>query len=257
MYFVNQYIVNKKARLTKTNLFHIINMEEVFILAKIIIYNNDTNRMEVYYRGEEQAMPYNTNNTLKIREFRGSSRSNILWTDKRTMQSWNSFRYLYGRPIYVGFAFRRSYEGGHSAQSQHYAGTAFDIGQTATNAQRTAMRNVAVSSGVWSYVEPASLTPTWVHVDRRFGTPACATGGFPMLRQGSRGNYVLIAQDGLNTLGYTTGGLDGIFGTATNQAVRRYQQRYGLAVDGIIGCNTWRSIQENVLGTGATSTTIN
>lgn len=226
-------------------------------MAKIIVYNNDTNRMEVYYRGENDSMPYNTYGTLRVREFRGSSRSNILWTDKRTMQAWNSFRYVYGKPVYVGFAFRRSYEGGHSAQSQHYAGTAFDVGQTATNAERTAIRRSAVNAGVWSYVEPASLTPTWVHFDRRFGTPACSTGGFPLLRQGSRGNYVLIAQDGLNTLGFDTGGLDGIYGTKTYQSVRNYQQRYGLSADGIVGCNTWRSIQENVIGIGATNTTIN
>lgn len=226
-------------------------------MAKIIIYNNDTNRMEVYYRGENEPMPYNTYGTLKVREFRGSSQSNILWTDKRTMQAWNSFRYLYGRPVDIGFAFRRSYEGGHSAQSQHYAGTAFDVGQTATNAQRIAMRNAATNSGVWSYVEPVDLTPTWVHFDRRFGISACATGGFPLLKQGSRGNYVLIAQDGLNDLGYDTGGLDGIFGPKTNQAVRNYQQQYGLTVDGIVGCNTWRSLQENVIGVGKTDTTIN
>ena len=29
-----------------------------------------------------------------------------------------------------------------------------------------------------------------------------------------------------------------------------------LNVDGIIGCNTWRSLQENVIGTGRTATTI-
>lgn len=225
-------------------------------MAKIIIYNNDTNRMEVYYRGEAESMPYNTYGTLKVREFRGSSRANTMWTDKRTMQAWNSFRYVYGSPVYVGFAFRRSYEGGHSAQSQHYAGTAFDVGQTATNAQRRAIRNAAVNSGVWSYVEPANLTPTWIHFDRRFGTPACSTGGFPLLKQGSRGNYVLIAQDDLNTLGFRTGGLDGIFGPKTYQAVRQYQQKYGLVVDGIVGCNTWRSLQEDVIGTGKTSTTI-
>ena len=89
-----------------------------------------------------------------------------------------------------------------------------------------------------------------------FGTPACSTGGFPLLRRGSVSNYVLIAQDDLNTLGYTTGGLDGIFGSRTQNAVRSYQRSRGLSVDGIIGCNTWRSLQENVVGTGRTSTTI-
>ena len=90
-------------------------------MAKILIFNNDSNRMEVYYRGENEPMPYNTNGTLRVREFRGSSRSNILWTTKRTMQSWNSQRYIYGRTIYVGFAFKRPYEGGHGNLSQHYA----------------------------------------------------------------------------------------------------------------------------------------
>ena len=89
-----------------------------------------------------------------------------------------------------------------------------------------------------------------------FGTPACSTGGFPLLKRGSISNYVLIAQDDLNTLGYRTGGLDGIFGSQTQNAVRSYQRSRGLAVDGIVGCNTWRSLQENVIGTGRTSTTI-
>ena len=117
--------------------------------------------------------------------------------------------------------------------------------------------NSANNSGVWTYVEPISLTPTWVHFDKRFGKPACSTGGYPLIKRGSLSNYVLIAQDDLNTLGFRTNGLDGIFGLATQNAVREYQRTRGLAVDGIVGCNTWRSLQEEVVGTGATSTTIN
>lgn len=43
--------------------------------------------------------------------------------------------------------------------------------------------------------------------------------------------YTLIAQDDLNTLGYTTGGLDGIFGSRTQDSVKRYQTSRGLASD--------------------------
>ena len=57
-------------------------------------------------------------------------------------------------------------------------------------------------------MEPQSLTPTWVHFDKRFGRPACGTAGYPLIRRGSISTYVLIAQDDLNTLGFTTGGLD-------------------------------------------------
>lgn len=226
-------------------------------MAKILVFNNDSNRMETYYRNLSDPMPYNTNGTLRVREFRGSSNSNTLWTTKRTMQSWNSQRYVWGKPIDVGFAFKRPYEGGHSSQSQHYAGTAFDVGQRLSNTQRTALRNSAINSGIWSYVEPASISPTWVHFDKRFGKPACSTGGFPQLKRGSVSNYVCIAQDDLNTLGFRTNGLDGIFGAGTQNAVINYQKSKGLTADGIVGCNTWRSLQEAVVGTGPTSTTIN
>lgn len=74
-------------------------------------------------------------------------------------------------------------------------------------------------------------------------------GGFPQVKRGSVGMYTLIAQDDLNTLGFSTGSLDGIFGANTEKAVKRYQTSRGLASDGIIGCNTWRSLQENVVGT--------
>ena len=130
--------------------------------------------------------------------------SPTLWTTKRAMQSWNTQRYIWGGPIPVGFAFKRPWEGGHSNQSQHYAGVAFDVAQGWTNARRALLRNSASTSGIWSYVEPVSITPTWVHFDKRFGSPACSTGGFPQLKRGSLSNYVLIAQDDLNTLGYTT-----------------------------------------------------
>ena len=68
---------------------------------------------------------------------------------------------------------------------------------------------------------------------------------------------MLVAQDGLNTLGYSTGGLDGVFGPQTRNAVISYQRNSGLVADGIVGCNTWRSIQEDVIGIGRTATTIN
>ena len=82
-------------------------------MAKILVYNNETNRMETYYRGLNEAMPYVTGRTLTVSEFKGSSQGNIFWTERRVMKSWNSFRYIWGNPIYVGFAFKRIWEGGH------------------------------------------------------------------------------------------------------------------------------------------------
>lgn len=217
-------------------------------MAKILVYNPSTNRMETYYRGLSERMPYANN--LTVREFKSNSKSDILWTDKRAMESWNKTRASFGKPIDVGYAFKRIAEGGHGQQSQHYAGTAFDMGQRMSSAERDRLRTLASNLGVWGYVEPKVLTPTWVHVDRRTGTPACSTGGYPILRQGNRGVYSAILQDALNHLGYSTGTIDGIFGAKTRSAVVNFQRNNGITADGVVGCATWIAITNKVVGTG-------
>ena len=125
----------------------------------ILVQNVQANRMERYERGPREPMPH-ANETLVVGEFRGASLSQLLWTTSQAMQSWVAFRRMWGAPIYLPYAFKRIGEGGHAAQSQHYAGTAFDCAQNLTNAQRALMRQLATRSGLWSYVEPTYLTPT-------------------------------------------------------------------------------------------------
>ena len=65
-----------------------------------------------------------------------------------------------------------------------------------------------------------------------------------LLRRGSRGSQVVTLQNRLNQLGYNCGRADGIFGTATYNAVVRFQRAKGLAVDGIVGKNTINKLYE-------------
>jgi hypothetical protein len=226
-----------------------------FNLPKILVYNNASNRMETYYRGLLEPMPYVTGRTMTVGEFRAYSKSNILWTDRRMMSSWNIFRKGWGRSIFIGYAFRRIWEGGHSGQSQHYSGLALDLGQTLSGTQRDALRRYAVNSGLWTYVEPASLTPRWVHVDKRFGIPACTRGGYPSLRVGSKGVYVCVLQDALTALGITNSNIDGVFGSGTRNAVISFQRRWGLQATGVVDCATWQRLTSQVVGIGRTPTT--
>lgn len=225
-------------------------------LAKIFVYNAGTNKVEVYYRGLLEPMPYISGRTMTVGEFRNNSNSNILWTDKRMMDTWNTFRAGWGRSIFIGYAFKRIWEGGHSAQSQHYAGLALDIGHTLSYLEVQALHNYAIASRLWSYIEPLSITPRWVHVDKRYGVPACASGGFPALRLGSKGVYVLILQDALMALGASGLRLDGVFGYGTRSAVMKYQTRKGLSVTGAADCNTWVSLTNGANGIGQTSSVI-
>jgi len=216
-------------------------------MVTILVYNNQTGMMERYRRELSQPMPYINGNTLTVREFRGKSNSDIIWTDRRAMQAWNQTRAAWGKPIHVGYAFRRIGEGGHADQSQHYAGVSFDVAQNLTNAERTRLRVMAADLGVWSYVEPAHLTPTWVHFDARTGPPACAAG-YPMLRNGSRGVYVATLQDALNTVGSYGIGVDGVFGPRTVEAVKAFQRSAGLNADGTVGCATWTALTKRANG---------
>ena len=185
-------------------------------MARLLVYDAYENKVYTYNSlNENDPMPYSTNRTLTLREFRGRSNSPVLWTTIAAMEAWNLTRRKYGSGIPVGYAFRRIWEGGHGTRSQHYAGVSFDVGQSLTRTARTAIYNAARGTGAWGYVEPLSQTPTWVHMDRRYGTPACSgtTAGYPTLRRGSRGCYVMILQDALSTLGYQTGSrIDGILG---------------------------------------------
>ncbi|MGO4597631.1 phage tail tip lysozyme [Terrabacter sp. 2RAF25] len=63
----------------------------------------------------------------------------------------------------------------------------------------------------------------------------------PVLRQGSSGEAVTGLQRELVDAGYSLT-VDGSFGPATNTAVRSYQSKVGLVVDGVVGNNTWGSL---------------
>lgn len=66
--------------------------------------------------------------------------------------------------------------------------------------------------------------------------------GCPTLRKGAKGNITKLLQEKLVNLGYSTNGVDGIFGSGTYSAVREFQKTRGLSADGIVGQNTWRKL---------------
>ena len=66
---------------------------------------------------------------------------------------------------------------------------------------------------------------------------------YPTIRQGARGEIVVQLQSFLASLGSTLQ-IDGIFGSGTASAVRAFQKKYGLTVDGIVGPKTWAKLIE-------------
>lgn len=64
---------------------------------------------------------------------------------------------------------------------------------------------------------------------------------YPLLRQGSTGNAVKVLKWLLNSYGFSCG-VSKTFDVKTATAVKKFQKKYGLAVDGIVGVNTWAKL---------------
>ncbi len=58
-----------------------------------------------------------------------------------------------------------------------------------------------------------------------------------------RGEAVREVQQRLRRLGYRAGAVDGIYGPLTAGAVRAFQQRSGLTIDGVVGPQTWAALR--------------
>jgi peptidoglycan hydrolase-like protein with peptidoglycan-binding domain len=64
----------------------------------------------------------------------------------------------------------------------------------------------------------------------------------PTLRRGSRGAAVGQLQTRLKSLGFDPKGIDQIFGSNTDTAVRAFQRSRRITVDGIVGPETWKHL---------------
>ena len=81
------------------------------------------------------------------------------------------------------------------------------------------------------------------------GTLSDGTWGGTVLRTGSTGSSVEQMQFWLNTLAQYDSSIpsvtvDGVFGSGTAAAVRAFQRKYGLTVDGVVGRTTWTELYD-------------
>jgi peptidoglycan hydrolase-like protein with peptidoglycan-binding domain len=76
---------------------------------------------------------------------------------------------------------------------------------------------------------------TWINIDE-------ADQSEPVLKLGSTGLPVRRAQKRMSLVGYDVGGVDGRYGTRTEAAVKTLQQQRAIAVDGVVGPQTWAII---------------
>lgn len=118
------------------------------------------------------------------------------------------------------------------------AGTAA-AGVATTGAATAGVATAGVAKGSVAKAAPAANRPAAGVTSR---LPAANSADRPMLKRGSRGHWVKVAQRKLGVAA------DGIFGPVTESAVIEFQREQGLLVDGIVGPQTWDALTSNSSG---------
>ena len=109
-------------------------------------------------------------------------------------------------------------------------------------------RKGGVLNGTW---KKHGLPSKWVcesEVSKPTETPKVDFSKYPVLKKGSRGEYVYKLQELLVKHGYNPNGIDGIFGNGCLKAVKQFQSDHKdingvpLVVDGYVGQKTWGAL---------------
>ena len=189
--------------------------------------------------------------------------------NERLVEYLEKIRNHFKKPITITSGYRcptHNRNVGGATGSRHTKGDAADIVVSGYSPREVAKYAESIGiKGIGLY--ETSKDGHFVHIDTRdaksfwYGqacAPRSTFGGVPsiptetteeskyyMLSIGSTGNAVRALQEKLVLLGYNIVA-DGIYGQATANAVRDYQQKNGLVCDGIAGRKTQKSIDDAV-----------
>ena len=95
------------------------------------------------------------------------------------------------------------------------------------------LSSIKTDTGTGGTVSPATTSPT---------TATSPYVSSTVLRSGTKSDEVKLLQQKLASSGYYTGAIDGSYGPMTLAAVKAYQQKTGLAIDGVAGPQTLGSL---------------
>lgn len=85
------------------------------------------------------------------------------------------------------------------------------------------------------------------------GTSSGTSGFTRTLRKGYTGADVIAVQQKLKELGFYSGSVDGVYGTGSIAAVKKFQQQNGLTADGLVGSRTYTALMSASTGSSSNS----
>lgn len=189
-------------------------------------------------------------NNFIVKEFASHDGADKVLIDTDLVAMLQKIRDHFGRAVSISSAYRTAgYNAsiGGSKSSYHVKGQAADITVKGVNPVIVGMYANSIAGGLGVY---AYATGGFCHIDTRtvkYRWLAIVRGGdnqqissiMPVIKQGgtkNTTNAVMLLQ---RKLGVSQ---SGTFGDFTTAAVKNYQSKQGLKVDGIVGFNTWNKL---------------
>ena len=206
-------------------------------MPRIILFNQQTAALENYTRALNDPMPYNVGGTLTVGEFMAGFSYPIIYTDLYMMQAFNELRKQFGAPISVYRSFIKAPDA-ESESYVHFSGNAMllrPVCGSLTELYEAALRCLKIvnteNDGQNVYIDTL-YTSCGANADKR---------GLAYLQAGDRNHFVALLQDVINIIIGAGLAVDGIFGSATAAALRRFQDSILATADGICTLKTWES----------------
>lgn len=194
---------------------------------------------------------------FSVKEFRSRDGADEILIDEKLVKLLQKMRDKFG-VINISSAYRtKSYNKkvGGVTNSQHLYGLAADV-TIVDNSKLEDAAKYAEKIG-FGGVGLDNKYQMFLHLDTRknksffkyksSGKTYSVKSFYPVLKKGSKGNDVKFLQEKLAKAGFkgvnsTEIVVDGIFGANTEYALKAFQKKNGLSVDGIAGSKTWMSL---------------
>lgn len=195
---------------------------------------------------------------FKVKEFACRDGSDGILVADELISILQTIRNTFRLRVRIGSGFRtRSYNSriGGAYNSRHMSGEAADIDVLNADGSEYDALEVAMTAqalgcraiGCYRYADGQS----WIHVgsnNGRYWTQAKPNAQrvistfLPLLKKGSESEFVGVLQKRLKASGHNVGAIDNKFGPKTLAAVKAYQKKNALVIDGIVGPMTWTDI---------------
>lgn len=196
---------------------------------------------------KEKGKGYNVSPHFELYEFQCNDKSDTVKYDLQLVHASEAAREFFGVPIIISSAYRTAKYNkkvGGSTGSYHIKGRALDEYFSVSYTLLAKFFQVYGINGIGCYYDDE-----FVHIDSRLSkfywknqTVTAVSTHLVTVRSGSDNRHVSDLQWLLkNKYGYKLT-IDGDFGAKTLAAVKDFQDKHGLAIDGIVGEKTWKKL---------------